>query len=192
MLALALKQRSRGHDGRAQGDDAGVALVVVLILMFLGAIVASAVAMMVVTTIQSTSSNKMATQEYVAAESGRDAAVATVAQGIKAGDGTLACSSGVTVAPGGDSTYSYTATVRWATAYRNTGEVVDHRGRRGLVLGVPDGFLELCRDPRHRHRAWREYQRDRLRIRLVVAARHPPGRNPGLLRRPVHRHQVDV
>ena len=101
MLALALKQRSRGHDGRAAGDDAGVALVVVLILMFLGAIAASAVAMMVVTTIQSTSSNKVATQEYVAAESGRDAAVATVAQGIKAGDGTLACSSGITVAPGG-------------------------------------------------------------------------------------------
>lgn len=116
MLALALKQRPRGHDDRAADDDAGVALVVVLILMFLGAIAASAVAMMVVTTIQSTSSNKIATQEYVAAESGRDAAVATVAQGIKAGDGTLACSTGLTVAPGGDSTYSYTATVRWATA----------------------------------------------------------------------------
>ncbi len=115
MLALALKQRSRGQDGRAPGDDAGVALVVVLILMFLGAIAASAVAMMVMTTIQSTSSNKVATQEYVAAESGRDAAVATVAQGIKAGDGTLACSSGVAVAPGTASTYSYGATVRWAT-----------------------------------------------------------------------------
>lgn len=116
MLALIVNRRTRAW-GTADQDDAGVALVVVLIFMFLGAIVASAVAMMVVTTIQSTSSNRMATQEYVAAESGRDAAVAAVAQGIKTGDGTLACSSpGFTVAPGGDPTYSYTSTVRWATA----------------------------------------------------------------------------
>lgn len=112
---LALTQRSHRPD-EVKNDDAGAALVIVVILMLVGAVIASAVAMMVMTTIQSTSSNRQVTQQYVAAESGRDAAVSAIAEGIKVGDGTLACSSGFIVAPGGDSTYSYTATVQWATS----------------------------------------------------------------------------
>lgn len=65
-------------------DEDGVALVTVLVVMFVGFIVASIVAASVVVTVQANASNRSNTQAFVAAESGRDVAVASIAAGCSA------------------------------------------------------------------------------------------------------------
>lgn|GEM_PF-1940202 len=61
-----------------KSDDAGVALVVVVIVMLVGFVIAASVAASVLFTIQANEGNKSSTQAFVAAESGRDAIISAV------------------------------------------------------------------------------------------------------------------
>jgi len=79
--ALALRRRP-------EPDDRGAVLVTVLIVMLVGFIVVASIAASVVFTIGANQGNKGRTAAFVAAESGRDAAVAAVAQGACAISGT--------------------------------------------------------------------------------------------------------
>lgn len=64
-----------------RSDDSGAVIVTVLVVMLVGFIVASVVAASVLFTVQSNSGNRSRTQAFIAAESGRDAAVAGVVTG---------------------------------------------------------------------------------------------------------------
>ncbi|MDQ0614917.1 Tfp pilus assembly protein PilX [Microbacterium sp. W4I4] len=64
--------------GRADSNDAGAALVAVIIIMVVGMIAAATIAAGVVFAMSSNASNKATTQAFVAAESGRDAALDAV------------------------------------------------------------------------------------------------------------------
>lgn len=96
------------------GDDTGAVLVAVVVVMLVGFIVAVAVAASVVFTIDANATNRSSTQAFIAAESGRDAALAAVAGNIH--DGVLTCSSGIAVPPSTAGGPDYVASVRWATA----------------------------------------------------------------------------
>jgi len=112
---LALMKALSGHRrDDARPDDAGVGLVLVVVLMFLGLIIATSIAAMVMFSIHTNADNKHNTQAYVAAESGRDAAVAAIHANIAAGDGALTCSTGFTAPAVDTPDFGYTATVRWA------------------------------------------------------------------------------
>lgn len=100
----------------ARNDESGAILVTVVVVMLVGFVIAATIAASVIFTIGANEANEDRTEAFIAAESGRDVAVAAVAKGIADGDGNIACTAGLTIPPGGDSTYSYTATVRWATA----------------------------------------------------------------------------
>ena len=99
MLVLARFRRSR--------DDDGVALIAVVLVMLLGVVVATAIAASVVFTIRANAANGSNTQAFVAAESGRDAALAHLAGACNAGQfpltssGDLAYSATVAVTTGG-------------------------------------------------------------------------------------------
>ena len=69
-----------------QDDDRGAALITVLIVMLVGFVVASIVAASVLYTVQANAANRGRTQAFVAAESGRDVAVAAVAAGCSITD----------------------------------------------------------------------------------------------------------
>ncbi len=81
--------RTRGWRGR-RDDDRGAVLVTVLIVMLVGFIVVASIAAAVVFTIGANQTNRDRTGAFVAAESGRDAAVAAIAQGacVTSGSGT--------------------------------------------------------------------------------------------------------
>ncbi|WP_127475542.1 hypothetical protein [Microbacterium sulfonylureivorans] len=68
---------------RGKGDE-GAVLITVVIVMLVGFIVASVVAASVLFTIQANAQNRSETQAFVAAESGRDVAVASIAAGCSA------------------------------------------------------------------------------------------------------------
>ncbi|MGN8025422.1 hypothetical protein [Microbacterium sp. 22242] len=112
LLIHELAERWRKHPG----DDQGVALVLVVFVALVGAIATATIAAAVFFVINGNASNKSNTQSYVAAESGRDVALSTIIAGIKAGDGTLACSSGIAVTPDTTVAHGYAATIRWATS----------------------------------------------------------------------------
>ncbi len=65
----------------ARRDDTGAALISVVIVMLVGFIVASVVAASIMFTTRANAQNKGQTQAFVAAESGRDVAVASIASG---------------------------------------------------------------------------------------------------------------
>ena len=67
-----------------RSDDSGAVLITVLIVMLVGFIVASVVAASVLFTVQSNAGNRSRTQAFIAAESGRDAAVAGIVGGCAA------------------------------------------------------------------------------------------------------------
>lgn len=96
------------------GDDRGAVLVVVVVLMLLGVVIATSIAASVVFTIGANVDNRSNTQAFIAAESGRDAALAAVRANID--DGVLTCSAGIAVAPGASPGPQYVSTVRWATS----------------------------------------------------------------------------
>jgi Tfp pilus assembly protein PilX/cytoskeletal protein CcmA (bactofilin family) len=75
MLVIKRMHRSR------PADESGAVLVTVLVVMLVGFVVASVVAASVLFTVQSNTSNRSRTQAFIAAESGRDAAVAGVVAG---------------------------------------------------------------------------------------------------------------
>ncbi len=68
----------RTPQGRDRTDDRGAILVAVVVVMFVGFIIAATIAASVMFTIDSNSSNKDHTQAFVAAESGRDKALANL------------------------------------------------------------------------------------------------------------------
>ena len=86
---LALNRRLRAHLHR---DQDGAVLVTVVVVMFVGFLIAGMIAASVVFTLQSNVTNKGTTQAFIAAESGRDVAVAALADGCAttdmAGSGT--------------------------------------------------------------------------------------------------------
>lgn len=73
---------------RGRRDDSGAVLVTVVIVMLVGFIVAASVAASVVFTVDANYSNRDRTQAFIAAESGRDVALANVAAGSCAVNGT--------------------------------------------------------------------------------------------------------
>lgn len=73
---------------RAQNDD-GAVLVTVVIVMLVGFVIASMIAASVMFTIQANASNKSSTQAFIAAESGRDVALGSLASRI--GEDNIDC-----------------------------------------------------------------------------------------------------
>lgn len=67
-----------------RGDDHGAVLITVIVVMLVGFIVASVVAASVLFTVRANAQNRSQTQAFVAAESGRDVAVASIAAGCSA------------------------------------------------------------------------------------------------------------
>ena len=66
------------HVGRADQDDEGAVLVTIVVVMLVGFVIASVIAASLLFTIQANSTNKSQTQAFIAAESGRDVAVAAI------------------------------------------------------------------------------------------------------------------
>nr|BFF11059.1 hypothetical protein GCM10025699_23620 [Microbacterium flavescens] len=64
-----------------RSDDRGAVLITVVIVMLVGFVVASVVAASVLFTIQANAENRSQTQAFVAAESGRDVAIASISAG---------------------------------------------------------------------------------------------------------------
>lgn len=77
-----LVENSASSVERREDDDneRGAVLVTVVIVMLVGAVIASVIAASVMFTIQANASNKSSTQAFIAAESGRDAALARALQ----------------------------------------------------------------------------------------------------------------
>lgn len=69
---------------RTRADDSGAVLVTVLVVMLVGFIVASVVAASVLFAIRSNVGNRSRTQAFIAAESGRDVAIAAITAGCSA------------------------------------------------------------------------------------------------------------
>lgn len=69
-----------------RSDESGAVLVTVVVVMFVGFIAATMIAASVLVTIQSNVGNKQHTQAFIAAESGRDAAVAALSDGCATED----------------------------------------------------------------------------------------------------------
>ena len=67
-------------------DEEGAVLVTVVIVMLVGFVIASTIAASVLFTIQANATNKSTTQAFIAAESGRDVAVAALADGCASAD----------------------------------------------------------------------------------------------------------
>src|SRR5690348_9737775 len=80
---------------RSRANDDGAILVTVIVVMFVGFIVAATIAASIMFTIGANDSNQDRTEAFIAAESGRDAAVAAV---------TAGCTS--TTVTGSDPTYA--------------------------------------------------------------------------------------
>lgn len=78
--------------GTARTDDRGAVLVAVVVVMLVGFVIAATVAATVTFTIQANVGNRSNTQAFIAAESGRDAIVAKIADGC-ASDTDMAASS---------------------------------------------------------------------------------------------------
>ncbi len=77
LVIQRVMKRARSHPD----SDSGAVLITVVLVMFLGFLVASIVATSVLWTIQTNYENRSETQAFVAAESGRDVAVASIAAG---------------------------------------------------------------------------------------------------------------
>jgi cytoskeletal protein CcmA (bactofilin family) len=100
--------RSTQQRTDARPDDDGAVLVTVVVVMFVGFIIAATIAASVVFTIGSNVDNKDRTQAFIAAESGRDVAVASLTSaitstGLNCGAVTMSANSIAGAAP----TYSY-------------------------------------------------------------------------------------
>jgi hypothetical protein len=102
-----------------KSDDSGAVLITVLVVMLVGFIVASVVAASVLFTVQSNSGNRSRTQAFVAAESGRDAAVAGIVAGCAA------------------TTYTGTDPKFASTVYVTTGNQPTSATDAGVVQGCP-------------------------------------------------------
>lgn len=90
-----------------RGDETGAALVAIIIVMFFGFAVVTAVTASVMFTIQSNVGNRSSTQAYIAAESGRDAAVDRLNSAV-ASNGTFSCNSATLTGVGAKPDYAFT------------------------------------------------------------------------------------
>lgn len=88
---------------RQNRDDSGAALIAVVVVMLVGFIIAATVAASVLFTVSANAGNASTTQAFIAAESGRDAALAEIASGCSTGNFPVTSS--------GDLTYSATIAV---------------------------------------------------------------------------------
>lgn len=102
-----------------RSDDGGAVLITVLVVMLVGFIVASVVAASVLFTVRSNAGNRSRTQAFIAAESGRDVAVA----GIVSGCGTT--------------TYSGTDPKFSSTVFVTTGNQPTSATDAGVAQGCP-------------------------------------------------------
>ncbi|GAA5204602.1 hypothetical protein [Microbacterium jejuense] len=82
---LVVNKRLRPTDA---SDDMGAVLITVVVVMLVGFLIATIIAASVLTTINVNADNRRHTQAFVAAESGRDAAVAAMSDGCVAADMT--------------------------------------------------------------------------------------------------------
>ena len=98
----------RAQRGRRADDDAGAILVAVVVLMLLGVVIATAIAASVVFTIGQNVDNRSNTQAFIAAESGRDAALADIASRIAPDKQSFNCDATMLdVTSGDDIEYRY-------------------------------------------------------------------------------------
>ena len=96
-------------------DEAGAVLVAVVVVMLVGFVVAVAIAGSVVFTIQANVSNRSSTQAFIAAESGRDAAVAQINAAI-APNGVFTCDSNTLIGEDDGSGPDYAFTIYSTTS----------------------------------------------------------------------------
>lgn len=104
-------------------DDDGAVLVTVVVVMLVGFVVATVIAASVLFTIRSNVGNTDRTQAFISAESGRDAALASLTGAINA-SGDLVCNAGMLGGTGADPSYTYqirstvspTRPLTWETA----------------------------------------------------------------------------
>ena len=80
-------------------NDDGAVLVTVVVVMLVGFVVATVIAASVLFTIRSNVSNTDRTQAFISAESGRDAALASLTGAINS-SGDLICNAGMLSQPG--------------------------------------------------------------------------------------------
>lgn len=104
---------------RPRGDDDGAVLITVLVVMLVGFIVASTVAASVIFTVTRNDATRNDTQAFVAAESGRDVAVAALARG---------CAS---------TTFSGTTPRYESAIFVTTGDRPDAATDPGVTAGCP-------------------------------------------------------
>lgn len=76
---------------RPASDDDGAVLVTVVVVMFVGFLIAATIAASVTFTISANSNNREVTSAFIAAESGRDTALANLSSSIE--DGTVDCAA---------------------------------------------------------------------------------------------------
>jgi Tfp pilus assembly protein PilX len=87
-------------------NDEGAVLVTVVVVMLVGFIVATVIAASVLFTIRSNVGNTDRTQAFISAESGRDAALASLSGAINSA-GDLVCTPAMLVDDGSDPAYTY-------------------------------------------------------------------------------------
>ncbi|WP_133544368.1 hypothetical protein [Microbacterium sp. BK668] len=115
------------HRGKTRGDESGAILVTVVVVMFIGFIVAATIAASVMFTIGANDTNLDRTEAFIAAESGRDVAVAAI---------TAGCSA--TTLTGTSPTYT-------TTIYSTTGSKPTSATDAGVAVGCPTqpGYVVL-------------------------------------------------
>lgn len=89
MLVVISPVRKAGHLGDSKArrlEDSGAVLVTVVVVMLVGFVVAAVIAASVLSTIRANAGNKQQTQAFIAAESGRDAAVLALSDGCATAD----------------------------------------------------------------------------------------------------------
>ncbi|MFK4835080.1 hypothetical protein ACI3KY_05055 [Microbacterium sp. ZW T2_14] len=107
MLVNDRLRRTQQRKG-ARPEDDGAVLVTVVVVMFIGFIVAATIAASVVFTIGANADNKDRTQAFIAAESGRDVAVASLKGAISTtGLNCGAVAMSASTPPGSSPKYSY-------------------------------------------------------------------------------------
>ncbi|WES65698.1 hypothetical protein P0L94_06400 [Microbacter sp. GSS18] len=114
---------------RLPRDEGGVALVTVIVIMFVGFVITSIIAASVLFTIQANASNKDRTQAFIAAESGRDVAVASLRAGI-ASDASFTC-------PGLTAASASGASPRYNYSIRTSGDPTQPTSWDGLADACP-------------------------------------------------------
>ena len=158
-------------------DDDGAVLVTVVVVMLVGFVVATVIAASVLFTIRSNVSNTDRTQAFISAESGRDAALASLTGAINS-SGDLICNAGMLSATGTEPTYAYKirSTQLRPQRSRRVGNLAD------LTDACPTTRFELRRHSVDGHRPGWVDSDNRLGVSLARHPRRTARRHDGLLR----------